>query len=213
MTNIDLNYKPISYFLYKKYGLSIGEIKGAERRLQMLNFINSDINQLGSQLLKPKLTAEERRYIGNIHPSFMGGEYLPDTEINEVEVARITIASTTQDVTCVYVKEQDGLLIYRIVDEYEGGTLDGPCQMVSNSPVSLETLMNFFIDGWDIFNCLNANFYDYNFDPYLVKGFIVDANSNFYSQFGQLLDERINIWLSLVRKDLEDDNEDCEDEL
>ena len=34
----------------------------------------------------------------------MGGEYLPDCDLNEVEIARITMASTTQDVTCVYAK-------------------------------------------------------------------------------------------------------------
>jgi hypothetical protein len=40
----------------------------------------------------------------------MGGEYLPDLIPNEVEIARITIASTTQDVTCVYARQvEDGI--------------------------------------------------------------------------------------------------------
>jgi hypothetical protein len=30
-----------------------------------------------------------------LHPMFMGGNYLPDTDEGEVEIARIEIASTT----------------------------------------------------------------------------------------------------------------------
>jgi hypothetical protein len=207
MENIDLNYKPTSYFLLKKFGLLLGDIKGAERRIEVANSLESGKTDLDPILLKPKLSESERSYLGSIHPSFMGGEYLPDTEINEIEIARITIASTTQDVTCVYVKEEDGLLLYRIVDEYGGDTLDGPNELVSTEPLSLENLINFFLNGWDLFCCLDANFSDYNFDPCLVKGFIVDASSNFYSQFGQLLDKRIDEWLSAIRR-IEDVSEE-----
>jgi hypothetical protein len=42
-----------------------------------------------------------RQATGAIHPWLMGGEYLPDRQDNEVEIARITIAFTTRDVTCV----------------------------------------------------------------------------------------------------------------
>jgi len=36
-----------------------------------------------------------------IHPSFMGGEYLPDYRRDEIEIARIELESTTSDVISV----------------------------------------------------------------------------------------------------------------
>ena len=43
-----------------------------------------------------------------MHPMFMGGNYLPDAEEGEVEIARIEISSTTRDVTCVFAKPESG---------------------------------------------------------------------------------------------------------
>jgi hypothetical protein len=53
----------------------------------------------------------------------MGGEYLPDLKQDEVEIARITIASTTQDVTSVFARRGKHRIYYRVVDEYGGETL------------------------------------------------------------------------------------------
>lgn len=61
-----------------------------------------------------------------MHPKFMGGEYLPDRNSGEVEIARITIASTTRDVTSVYAKRGKHRIYYRVVDEYNGDTLVNP---------------------------------------------------------------------------------------
>jgi hypothetical protein len=207
MSSIDLSYKPVSYFSYKKLGISIDEIKGAERRSHYKKALKAGVNDFNPIFLKPKLSTVERKMLGSIHPAFMGGEYLPDLEIKEVEIARITIASTTQDVTCVYVGIQNNQLHYRIVDEYNGDTIEGPKELTSNEPLTLNELMNFFIKGWDIFCFLDANFSDYNYDPYQVKGFIVDASSSFYSEFGELLEERIDEWLLKVRRDIEEDEE------
>jgi hypothetical protein len=41
---------------------------------------------------------EARISLGQIHPTFMGGEYLPNYCRQEVEIARIALASTTSDV-------------------------------------------------------------------------------------------------------------------
>jgi hypothetical protein len=50
-------------------------------------------------LAQSALSDSDRQALGRIHPAFMGGEYLPDLAQSEVMIARITIASTTQDVT------------------------------------------------------------------------------------------------------------------
>jgi len=47
---------------------------------------------------------------------------LPDLAPTKVMIARITIASTTQDVTSVYAGRGRDRIHYRVVDEYEGDT-------------------------------------------------------------------------------------------
>jgi hypothetical protein len=206
MPKIDLNYRPDSYFALKEYGIYLDEIKGAERRKQYNQMLREGSEGILIPLpYKPKLSDEERRQQGGIHPAFMGGEYLPDQELGEVEVARITIASTTQDVTCVYARQSAGQIHYRIVDEYNGSTLEGPKELTSENPITLGELMDFFLKGWDIFCCLDGNFADYNYDPGMVHGFIVSASSSFYGNFGALLTQRINEWLDQVRVDIEDE--------
>jgi hypothetical protein len=55
------------------------------------------------------IKGERRRSaLGRLHPSFMGGEHLPDRRDTEVEIARINIDSTTSDVTSVYTKAGKG---------------------------------------------------------------------------------------------------------
>jgi hypothetical protein len=50
---------------------------------------------------QPALPPNLRQATGALHPSAMGGEYLPDQQEDEIEIARINIDSTTNDVTCV----------------------------------------------------------------------------------------------------------------
>ena len=57
--------------------------------------------------------------VGQIYPSFMGGEYLPDADDGEVEIARVALRSVMADVMSVRAcLEEDGIR-YRIVDEYQ----------------------------------------------------------------------------------------------
>ena len=53
-----------------------------------------------------------------IHPSFMGGEYMPGYLPLEVEIARICLRSTTSDVISVRVRPTGKAIAYRVVDEY-----------------------------------------------------------------------------------------------
>jgi hypothetical protein len=48
----------------------------------------------------------------------MGGEYLPNLMPNEVEIARVTMTSTTMDVISIRARHTKHKIIYRIVDEY-----------------------------------------------------------------------------------------------
>jgi hypothetical protein len=84
----------------------------------------------------------------------MGGEYLPDLTSTEVAIARITIASVTQDVTSVYARRGKNRIHYRVVDEYEGETLSGKDTRTSTRPLTLGQLEEFFNTAWSIFAVL-----------------------------------------------------------
>jgi hypothetical protein len=102
--SFDLDYRPRTYFW--PHGLKphpLSSIKGANRRSLIAGVLAEDLDaNIPRVLLQPSLPEPLRQFVGSLHPSGMGGEYLPDLIPNEVEIARITIASTTQDVTCVY---------------------------------------------------------------------------------------------------------------
>ena len=104
------------------------------------------------------LSDGERAAFGRLHPAFMGGEYLPDMKRDEVIIARITIASTTQDVTCIYARRGRSRIHYRVVDEYGGETLSGNGVRTSNRPLTLGALESSFNATWSIFDVLEMNF-------------------------------------------------------
>jgi hypothetical protein len=212
---IDLAYRPESYFWAYDNNIKLAsDIKGAERKAMYERALRSgDIELANAIISEPELTHEQRKAQSGIHPAWMGGEYLPNREAQEVEIARITIASTTQDVTCVYAKRGKSRIYYRIVDEYEGMTLDNR-RRTSLKPLSLIELFDFFIKGWDLFCCLDANFCEHGYVREEVQGFIVDASSSFYAEFGDLVAQRVDTWIDQRREEqgLNELNSDDEDE-
>ena len=195
--HIDLTFRPQSYFWAKDHGVSlISDIKGANRRqIYESNLEHGEMDNLSPVFLQHSLTEEDRRLFGRLHPSFMGGEYLPNTASKEVEIARITIASTTHDVTCVYAKPLGKRIAYRIVDEYNGDTVTGISTRTSTAPLTLAALVDFFINGWNLLRCLDFNFSAYDYPRDEVHDFILDASSSFYGQFGEAITARVDAWL------------------
>ena len=199
---IDLAYRPESYFWAYDNNIKLAsDIKGAERKAMYERALKSgDIHLANAIISEPELTHEQRKAQSGIHPSWMGGEYLPNREAQEIEIARITIASTTQDVTCVYAKRGSERIHYRVVDEYEGMTLEARSR-TSIRPLALIELFDFFIKGWDLFCCLEANFSDHGYVKEEVQGFIVDASSSFYAEFDDLVRQRVHVWLDKVHEE------------
>ena len=213
---IDLAYRPESYFWAYDNNIKLAsDIKGAERKAMYERALKSgDIHLANAIISEPELTHEQRKAQSGIHPAWMGGEYLPNREAQEVEIARITIASTTQDVTCVYAKRGASRIHYRVVDEYEGMTLDESTR-TSIRPLTLIEIFDFFIKGWDLFCCLEANFGEHGYHREEVQGFIVDASSSFYAEFGDLVTQRVDAWVDQRREErglneLQSDEDDDE---
>jgi hypothetical protein len=153
-------------------------------------------------LAQSALSDVERQALGRMHPAFMGGEYLPNLLQTEVEIARITIASTTQDVTSVYARRGKHRIYYRVVDEYEGETLSTRNTRTCIRPLTLSELETFFNSAWSIFDVLEMNFGNDGYDLDRMLRFVVGVESSFYPQIGTLYANRIVAWATKRRPEL-----------
>lgn len=73
------------------------------------------------------LPESQRTSLSQISPALLGEEFLPPFKNNEVEIARMTLRLVTYDITAVLADLARGRYYYRVVDEYDGETLTGPC--------------------------------------------------------------------------------------
>jgi len=117
----DFDFRPETYWpaLPTEHSV-LEEIPGTARR------------EIGERALRgERLAPEEVEFVfekdlserdceswGRLHPHLMGGEYLPAREEDEVEIARVELASTTGDAIQVRTRKADGTIAYRVVDEY-----------------------------------------------------------------------------------------------
>ena len=69
-------------------------------------------------LMQNVLDKAMREAWGRMHPSNMGGEYLPPLRKGEVEIARISLESVTADQISVRARRVRERIRYRVVDEY-----------------------------------------------------------------------------------------------
>jgi hypothetical protein len=185
----DLSYRPASYFW--PLGLEthlLSRVKGARRKAALKELIDGGrAEDVPDFLAKSALSEEERTAIGRIHPMFMGGEYLPDIDGQEVEIARVCIKSTTYDVTSVYARRGKHRIHYRVVDEYDGDTLTGRTTRTSVKPLTLKELLDFLDRAWPAANLLRWN--DFRDVEEALDFF--SAQSQFYPQIGAAYHERV----------------------
>lgn len=187
--DIDLNFRPKTYFApraMEKYLLS--RVKGAVLKRRLRELLSEGRHAEVRELLGPNgIGAVDAKGFERVHPSFMGGNYLPDTGSDEVEIARICIASTTADVTSVYARFDDGVIRYRVVDQYGGETLTESTVVSSKEPLSLRALVDFFLGAWPLQEVLEMNFAD---DVDAALDFF-RGESEFYREFDRLCRRRM----------------------
>jgi hypothetical protein len=209
---IDLSFRPASYFW--PMGLEthlLSRIKGAERRAIVEGLVKAGrLDEVFDFIAKSALDDDERKALGGIHPRFMGGEYLPNLGQSEVEIARITIQSTLQDVTSDFARRGKRRIYYRVVDEYEGDTLSGKTERTSTKPLTLGELEQFFNGAWSIFDILEMNFGEDGYDPDDIRRFS-SVTSQFYPQIGALYRQRIEAWTAGRRTEHGYDEADSSD--
>ena len=120
---IDYSFRPASYWDDTSVlHATLRNVKGENRRRLIRDFhAAGHLEKVQPGLAQDILSDDERRSLGRIHPTFFGGEYLPDYRAGETEIARIVLASTLQDVISLRARRtRTGLLRYSIVDEYQG---------------------------------------------------------------------------------------------
>jgi hypothetical protein len=161
-----------------------------------------DAEELQQWLLKDKLTDEERKAIGRIHPLLMGGEYLPDYDGDEVEIARVALQSTTGDVISIRARKSEGEIDYSIVDEYGSQFECSPSR--TGTPLALGELINLIDTAKNKsmeYVGLTNTFRDMNLgdgsDPEDLVDF-VRVSSSFYPQLEEHYAAESREWLKRV---------------
>ena len=214
VSGIDLTFRPRTYFMPQGLGVHhLGHVLGSARRELVRNAIVADEDVPSSAL--EQLEADARREWGLIHPAFMGGEYLPPLEPDEVEIACIRLASATGDQISVRARPIEDRIGYRIVDEYgeefgeEGPNYD-PELPASRAPLSMGELVR-LIDGacrddGAVFFHLNGN-YLAGADIESLERF-VSVSSEYYPQLGAYYAERIAEWIQERRPELDPDDDE-----
>jgi hypothetical protein len=187
--DLGLNFRPKSYFRpekLEKYLLS--KVKGTVLRTKLKAMFGEGRHHEVCDLVgDTAFSVADRKALESVHPMFMGGNYLPDTEDGEVEIARISIRSTTFDVTSVYAKPVEGAIHYRVVDEYGGDTLQGPSEEITSVPMTLGEFAEFFLTAWPLIEVLAMNYED---DVECALGFF-SADSDFYPALDRLCRQRV----------------------
>jgi hypothetical protein len=184
-----LAYRPRDYFgRYDLQAELLTTVKGRARRALIKDALETgQTDTLPDFVTTPELDAFDRQMLGRIHPMFMGGEFLPKRKSKEIEIARISIRSTTYDVTVLYARVVGQRIHYRVVDEYEGDTLAEPSTRTSTKPLTMGVMIDFFTTAWNLMDCLESNF---DQDVEEMLGFFT-AESEFYPCFDQILSEMV----------------------
>ncbi len=222
MPQPDLQYRPPSYWDHADPVTAIvAGIRGQNRREMAHDFLAGRapewLGEIDAGLLEDVLDAETRDALGASHPSWMGGEYLPDCLPGEVEIARIVLASVLQDVFSIRARRRRNgrRILYRVVDEYgEPGQPGWTCRPASSvHPLTagqlaqlIETARNPQFDVGD--GPLTEGFRDFQVDsdPRDLVGFVT-VESEFYPGLAEYFERRAAEWLERRLREVADEED------
>jgi hypothetical protein len=181
---IDLDYRPRSYFWALDTNVPLPSGIAGETRRETVSALIEAGSPVPDGLDAAVLDEETRAAWGRIHPSNMGGEYLPPLRKGEVEIARISLASVTADQISVRARRAPERIRYRIVDEYSFKYVCHPAS--SDAPLSLRELITLMDcpsnGGSSIFPILGRNMRDSASSE--LSSFIT-VTSDFYADLGR----------------------------
>ena len=122
-------------------------------------------------------------------------------DVEEISVACITtVESVLGDATCVFARNYKDKIYYRVSDD--NGFVYGEQKTCTlRRPLTLGQLTRFFLRAWDFCQVLKVNFAKEGYPPEKVLGFF-EASSEFYPEFGELINQRVEKWLQQQRSGL-----------
>ena len=136
----------------------------------------------------------------------MGGEYLPDLEEGELEMARLSLRSVTADVISIRLRRTEDGFVYRIVDEYmdqdPNGLLDEPTTIVVDQPLTMKDFGAFVVQVSRMDHWCDPESHETEEE---AQDFVV-ATSEFYPEFGDYIAEAISL---NYPKPHSEDEEEC----
>jgi hypothetical protein len=203
---IDYQFRPESYWAPANNPLeaALRNVKGRNRREMIRDYDEAGhLEQLDENLLADTLAEGPRQSLGKIHPSFMGGEYLPNYGRSEVEIARIELESTTSDVISLRARSSGSRIKYRLVDEYTSEF--HLRQQTSRRPFSLGELIRFLDSveqtdvtepSWNRFGfilCWNQSSLECGSDLETLRDF-TRVSSDYYPDLASHYNEAIEEW-------------------
>ncbi len=175
---INLDFRPTAYFdLSTEESKLLSKVKSVVLRKEIQELFREGRYEAVDELLKSAMSRDDQKALEAFHPMYMGGNYLPDLQDDEVEIARVLLESVTRDVTVVFARRDKGGICYRLVDEYES---DWP-EIQSDKALSLRELIDYFFENWPILGHLKDCYRD---DLARCLDFI-SGESDFYSEFDE----------------------------
>jgi len=196
---IDLEFRPRDYFWAADLKVPLlSGIGGASRR-QLVGDLIAGGDPIPAGLDATVLDEDVRQAWGRIHPSNMGGEFLPALRRDEVEIARISLASVTADQISVRARRSGKRIAYCVVDEYGSEIATYICRPASSvSPLSfrrLIELMESACEGGSII----LPILKMTSDSAALEEF-VSVTSDFYPDLGRYYHALTDAWIADLRE-------------
>lgn len=200
-TKYNLSHRPTSYWESPDPGVALlSVIKGDARKRFVRDLLRDGQPEDVEAWMVENLADTERQALAAINPRLMGGEFLPDFADDEVEVARVSLASVTGDVISIRARRCAGVVRYSIVDEYDSEFSFSPTE--SEAPLSMGELIA-LMDGArqeGMGKGLTGAYRNYNLHfsdaEHLVD--FVTVSSEFYPELSAYYEEEAKEWLEEV---------------
>jgi hypothetical protein len=195
--SIDLDIRPESY--WERPGRKRANVKGhLRRRLIAASEAAGNTEPVPPEVHEESISEAAMRLLQRMHPSYRGGEDLPDYLQAEVEIARLAYTRTVHcEVTSIRARREGNRIKYRIADEY--GTDITCAREESDRPLSLRELIE-VIDTSSTGDWTGLYFGDFEWrlsngecSPDDLAGFI-EVSSTFYPTIGTYYEGAFKVW-------------------
>jgi hypothetical protein len=208
----DLSFRPASYFGPVRLDDHVtSKITGHVRQRLVKDALDA-AEEVPPELLNGTLDSATLEAVTSLHPSLLGGEFLPEHEAGEVEIARISLASTTSDQVVVRARRVGQRIRYSVHDEYNGEFINPKCRPRSSKrPLTLRQLTDLIDSAYDLYDVIDMNIFDGGADVRDMANFVT-ASSAFYPQLEGLYEQWIREYLATRHQPEEAANDEGDDE-